>query len=67
MEEIKSFYGEDTVSCYLETGEVYVQMKRFGKAISLYQAARKKAENDGDASDAWCHIADVYLYYKKNP
>lgn len=67
MEEIKSFYGEDTVSYYLEAGEIYVQMKRFAKAISLYQTARKKAENDGDASDAWCHIADVYLYYKKNP
>lgn len=67
LEEIKSFYGEDTVSYYLEAGEVYVQMKRFARAISLYQTARKKAENDGDASDAWCHIADVYLYYKKNP
>ncbi len=67
MEEIKSFYGEDTIAYYLETGEIYVQMKRFAKAISLYQTARKKAENDADASDAWYHIGDVYLYYKKNP
>ncbi len=67
MEEIKNFYGEDTIACYLETGEVYVQMKRYSRALSLYQTARKKAENDKDVSDAWNHIADVYLYYKKNP
>ena len=65
MEEIKSFYGEDTVACYLEIGEVYVQMKRYGKALSLYQTARKKAGAEG--AEALTHIADVYLYYKKNP
>lgn len=63
LEEARNFYGSDTAQFLLEAGDIYVQMKRFDKGISMYQAARKKGGED--EADAISRIGDVYLYYKK--
>lgn len=63
LESAREFYGADSAKFLLEAGDIYVQMKRFDKAVSMYQAARKKGGED--EADAVSRIGDVCLYYKK--
>ncbi len=68
LDAIKELYGADTAAYYLSAGEVYVLMKRYDKALSLYQKVQKKKGTDAfdtDAATAFSHMGDIYLYYKK--
>ncbi len=63
MEAVRELYDGQGVDYYLETGEIYVQMKRYNKALSMYAHAERL---DKTESSVWSHKAEVYLYYKKN-
>lgn len=59
-------YTEESPRGKIEIGEVYAQMKKYDKAISLFEGA---AEIRGSTlkAEAWNRCGDIVLYYKRKP